>query len=93
MGLLYLWICAVALVASLRDPKMSYAIQISALLLFLVLQRRLASPLVAAVPPWWTSGTHRQMLLVLLACICTALGRAVYVGTQLDSIIEGALRD
>lgn len=93
MGLLYLWICGVALVASLKDPKTSYAIQISALSLFLVLQRRLGSPLVAALPAWWTSGTHRQMLLVLLACICTALGRAVYIGAQLDSIMDGALRD
>lgn len=81
-----------ALIATLKDPKASYAIQIPALSLLLFLQRGLGSPHVAAVPVWWSTGSHQQMLLVLLACMCAALGRILYVETRIDSIMDEALR-
>lgn len=88
MGLLYLWFCTVALVASFKDPQTSYAMQIAALMTLLLLLHRLGSKSAAAVPVWWSCGSNRQMLLVLLMCISAALGRAAYVKKEFKSIME-----
>ncbi|KAL8452178.1 hypothetical protein Emed_001485 [Eimeria media] len=93
MGLLYLWICGGALITTLKDPTTSYEIQIPALVLLMLLNRRLASSKVGGVPTWWAKGSQQQMLFILLACVCAALGRAMYVERKLDSIMEGALNN
>ncbi|KAL8452331.1 hypothetical protein Emag_002450 [Eimeria magna] len=93
VGLLYLWICGSALITTLNDPTTSYEIQIPALVLLILLNRRLASSKVGGVATWWAKGSQQQMLVVLLACVCAALGRAVYVEHKLDSIMEGALNN
>ncbi|KAL8431547.1 hypothetical protein Efla_000593 [Eimeria flavescens] len=93
MGLAYLWLCAIALMTTLSNPQASYGIQIPALILLLLFGRRLGSPRVGGVPEWWATGSHQRMLIVLLACVCAALGRALYVERTLDSIMERAMQD
>ncbi|KAL8273267.1 hypothetical protein Esti_002768 [Eimeria stiedai] len=93
VGLLYLWICGGALIMALTNPNTSYEIQIPALVTLTLLNRRLAYPQVGGVPTWWAKGSQQQMLIILLACICAALGRAMYVERKLDSIMEEALND
>ena len=88
MGLLYLFVCTCSLVASFKDPQTAYALNIAALLLLLLQQQQLGLPAVAAVPSWWSSGSNRVLLLMILACSCLAWLRAVYVQRKFEYIMR-----
>lgn len=93
VGLAFFWASAVTLVISLKNAKLAYALQIPVLLTLHLIETILARPSVAALPPWWVTGSNKRMRLVLLISTITALARAAYVEANAEAIMARALAD